>query len=435
MRRTLRSIVPLTAVAALALPLAATGPAAAAPPPAALNAATATATSASATSLATAYTRSAADARISQFLTNRATTTRFGTAFTGTVIDAATGTTIWGLRPTTTYLPASNAKLFTALTTLTAFNPSTRFTTAVARGPAKDQVVVVGAGDPLLTSAQLDAMARTTATYLKNNKVSAPRVYVDDYRFPAPTLAPGWKSGYLIEDVTPVRALVRDNRDVSDTSVDAGTYFRGRLTVYGLTNAKFVGRYDAAASAPVITSVRSRTVGEMVNRMLLTSDNDVAEIVLRNASGVLGNGRTWTGARLSQNEAAAKQPVALGALYDGSGLSRSDRLSSSQLARLIRLGLDPARADLAPMRSSLSIPLAGRTGTLKTRFTTAPTSCAAGRIHAKTGTLNDVVALSGWTTGTDGRVKVFSFVVNGRQATTELKKNIDILAATVTGCY
>ncbi len=58
-----------------------------------------------------------------------------------------------------------------------------------------------------------------------------------------------------------------------------------------------------------------------------------------------------------------------------------------------------------------------------------------GRVFAKTGTLNDVVSLAGWTTGADGRVKVFAFMVNGKTSTTTLKQNVDMLAATVTGCY
>jgi D-alanyl-D-alanine carboxypeptidase/D-alanyl-D-alanine-endopeptidase (penicillin-binding protein 4) len=55
-------------------------------------------------------------------------------------------------------------------------------------------------------------------------------------------------------------------------------------------------------------------------------------------------------------------------------------------------------------------------------------------VFAKTGTLSDVVSLAGWTTGADGRVKVFAFMVNGRTSSTTLKQDVDMLAATVTGC-
>jgi D-alanyl-D-alanine carboxypeptidase/D-alanyl-D-alanine-endopeptidase (penicillin-binding protein 4) len=57
-------------------------------------------------------------------------------------------------------------------------------------------------------------------------------------------------------------------------------------------------------------------------------------------------------------------------------------------------------------------------------------------VHAKTGTLSDAVALAGWTKGADGRVKAFAFVINGTPTSmTSMRQNIDMLAATVTGCY
>ena len=87
------------------------------------------------------------------------------------------------------------------------------------------------------------------------------------------------------------------------------------------------------------------------------------------------------------------------------------------------------------MQSAQAIPTAGRTGTLENRFTTTQSKCAVGKVWAKTGTLSDVVSLAGFTKGADGRVKAFAFVVNGKDSTTTLKQNIDMLAATVNGCY
>ena len=87
--------------------------------------------------------------------------------------------------------------------------------------------------------------------------------------------------------------------------------------------------------------------------------------------------------------------------------------------------------ELALLRED-GLPLAGRTGTLKAsygRFVTADSRCAQGRVHAKTGTLGDVAALAGWTKGTDGRVKAFAFVVNGKKADLTLKRKLDMLTA------
>ena len=296
-------------------------------------------------------------------------------------------------------------------------------------------MVLVGNGDPLLTSNQLTSLARTSANYLKARGITNVQVYVDDDYFPTPSLAPGWSSSYVPADVTPVRALVRDNNDLMDTSRDAALYFRWKLQVYGMSSAPYSGRQNSSSAKPTIARVSSVPVRTMVDRMLLTSDNDVAEILLRKASSTMGNGRGWSGARTTQSQGAARLGESVGALYDGSGLSRSDRVSTAQLAGLLRLAQTTKDPDLAALRSSRTIPTAGRTGTLTNRFTSTASKCAVGKVWAKTGTLRDVVALSGWTVGADGRVKVFSFLVNGKASSTTLKNNVDMLAATVNGCY
>lgn len=82
--------------------------------------------------------------------------------------------------------------------------------------------------------------------------------------------------------------------------------------------------------------------------------------------------------------------------------------------------------------------MSGISGTLSAssgRYVTKPSSCARGRVHAKTGTLDDAVALAGWTTGADGRTKAFAFITNGERATLTAKRNLDKLAATVTNCW
>ena len=107
------------------------------------------------------------------------------------------------------------------------------------------------------------------------------------------------------------------------------------------------------------------------------------------------------------------------------------------LARVVDNILEPQQTDLAVLREG-GLPVSGRLGTLRAslgRFTTAPSKCAAGKVVAKTGSLSDAVALAGYTRGTDGRLKAFAFVVNYRHADLALRRHVDALAATVTGCY
>jgi D-alanyl-D-alanine carboxypeptidase/D-alanyl-D-alanine-endopeptidase (penicillin-binding protein 4) len=190
----------------------------------------------------------------------------------------------------------------------------------------------------------------------------------------------------------------------------------------------------------VLASVQGLRLDQIVHHMLLASDNDYAEALNRLVGIASGYGSTWTGARKAQVAVLAKQGFTLpyGKLFDGSGISRSDRLTANQLSELVAMVLEPGRTDLAVMTSGGALPVAGRTGTLAAkyhRYTASPSKCAAGTITAKTGTLNDAVALAGWTRGADGRVKTFAFLVNGKRATKALMQRIDGLAATVTGCY
>lgn len=191
--------------------------------------------------------------------------------------------------------------------------------------------------------------------------------------------------------------------------------------------------------APVIATSAGLTVGQIVTPMLLNSDNEHAEALHRLVAIEAGYGSTWTAASTAQQALLGKEGLSATALHDGSGLSRSGRLSGLQLARIVANAFEPGNAtQLALLRSDTALPVSGRTGTLRSslgRFTTAQSTCAVGRVHAKTGTLNDAVALSGWTVGADGQVKTFAFVVNGRSATLALKQVLDMLAATVTGCY
>jgi D-alanyl-D-alanine carboxypeptidase/D-alanyl-D-alanine-endopeptidase (penicillin-binding protein 4) len=263
------------------------------------------------------------------------------------------------------------------------------------------------------------------------------RVYADDYLFDRPALATGWKSSYIPADTTWLRALVVDRHEVSDTGIDAAKVFSAKLRANGITVTR-IGR-GRAGSGPVLASSAGRTLGSTVSHMMLTSDNEHAEALHRLVGIRTGYGNTWSAARAAQKKVLSSQGLTATALYDGSGLSRSDRLTGIQLARTVANAFEPGnRTRLALLRTDAGLPVSGRTGTLRAsygRFTTTASKCAVGKVHAKTGSLGDVVSLAGWAVGKDGRIKTFAFVVNGRSATLALRQGVDMLAATVTGCY
>ena len=364
------------------------------------------------------------------------TTVGFGSRFAGQVVDVESGEQVWARDPGWALRPASTAKLVTAANALTVLGPTYRVTTAVRRGTSWGQVVLVGGGDPSLSSADLRVLARTTVATLSAHRVSRVKLWFDDSLFAAPTRARGWLADDVPTDVRAVRALVVDEHHAADTSLDAARVFAADLTRAGI-GVTAVGRGRAPFDAAPIATVRGDRLDVMVTQMLQTSDNDHAEALHRLVALAVGRPATWTGAALAQRSVAAEQGVVLGAtqLYDGSGLSRSDRLTARQLVTLVTGALAPLSPS-APVARAL--PIAGLTGTLRAsfgRFTTAPSRGAAGVVHAKTGTLDQAVTLAGWTTGADGRLKAFAFVVNDAGDSLTLKRRVDNLAATVTGCY
>jgi D-alanyl-D-alanine carboxypeptidase/D-alanyl-D-alanine-endopeptidase (penicillin-binding protein 4) len=93
--------------------------------------------------------------------------------------------------------------------------------------------------------------------------------------------------------------------------------------------------------------------------------------------------------------------------YDGSGMSANDKISPRAFTRLLAYASHQTWG--AAWRETL--PIAGVDGTLDHRFVNTPLK---GRMWAKTGTLNEVNALSGYVTTASGRVVAFSILVNGR---------------------
>lgn len=91
---------------------------------------------------------------------------------------------------------------------------------------------------------------------------------------------------------------------------------------------------------------------------------------------------------------------------DGSGLSRYNYISPEQIVKILT-GMN--NSQYSSIWKDL-FPIAGVDGTLKNRM---KGTSAAGNVKAKTGTISNVRALSGYVTTMDGEELVFSFLVNG----------------------
>ena len=96
-------------------------------------------------------------------------------------------------------------------------------------------------------------------------------------------------------------------------------------------------------------------------------------------------------------------------LDNGSGLSRHDRISAGNLARLL------AAAWKSPVMPELmaSLPLAAVDGTMKKRL---KSNGVAGQAHIKTGTLDGVKTIAGYVLDSEGRQQIVVFLVNHANA-------------------
>ncbi|MFF4703432.1 D-alanyl-D-alanine carboxypeptidase/D-alanyl-D-alanine endopeptidase [Streptomyces sp. NPDC001288] len=380
-----------------------------------------------------------AEQTIADHLDTRVQDTRLGGTLSGVVIDAGAGTAVWGHDATTALMPASNTKLATSTAALTVLGPDHRFTTQVRYG--NGTVTLVGGADRTLTSADLDALAKTVVTSLKSAHVTSVKVRVDDSLFPAPTLAVGWNDGYYPDSVAPVRALVVDGHQVTDTSLDAGQVFAKLLAQRGVTVSGSVARGTAGTGAATLAQHRSGALSAIVEHMLKVSDNDSAETLLRATALAAGRPATFEDGTAVVRQILAQYGVSPAGLeiHDGSGLSRADRIPAQTIADILDVADTPANGPTLKYIVD-GLPVAGEAGaTLGPewgRFDTADSQCAVGKVSAKTGTLTGAIALSGLTKAADGRWKIFSFIENDSPADPAATKDaLDGLAATVNGCW
>jgi D-alanyl-D-alanine carboxypeptidase/D-alanyl-D-alanine-endopeptidase (penicillin-binding protein 4) len=109
---------------------------------------------------------------------------------------------------------------------------------------------------------------------------------------------------------------------------------------------------------------------------------------------------------------------------DGSGLTRTNRASPAQIARLLaRMRRTPVADEFAN-----SLPLAGREGTVAYRMRG---TAAQGRCRAKTGTLSGVSALSGYCFNPSGKVMAFSILNNRVRSLSAAHRAQDRMAALI----
>ena len=327
-------------------------------------------------------------------------------------IDLRTGETVFSLNRKLSLLPASAEKLAVSFSALRVLGPGFRFRTeVVAAGTRSGRVWngnlwLVGFGDPTLTRADLDRLARKFAA--TGITQIAGRVLGDETHFDARRDALGWKASYLGIESRPLSALsVADAPliGVNGSAIAAARAYIAALQRRGIAVTGRAGARRAPANAISIAfdlSERLSTVLRLVNG---ESDNFAAEMLLKElGSTIAGQGSTAAGAKVVRRTLRqAGVPLAGVRIGDGSGLSRLDRTTANTLAAILRSAAgDPRIRDVFVT----SLAVAGISGTLEKRLDTRPTR---GRVIAKTGTTFRASVLAGFVR----RRYVFAILQNG----------------------
>ena len=348
-----------------------------------------------------------------------------------------------------TLTPASTTKILTAFVALDVMDHDHRFSTSVVTRTrsAPDELVLVGGGDPFLDTkspkkpqyghvATLAELAERTAADLKDRGIKKVSLGWDDSLFSGPARNPAWPDGYIATGVVaPVSALIADHAETSgiarasDPAAAAAKSFAAQLERRGITVSKKTGDNDP--SGEQIAAVHSATVQQIVTSMLVHSDNDAAEVLLRHVAIAQDKKATFGGGTRAVGEVLSSHNVDTAGLklYDGSGLSRDNRISPVMLVDV----LQRARAgdDTAALLTSL--PIAAFNGTLRDRF--GDDNAARGLAHAKSGTLTGVTTLAGTVLDANGSVIYFAVMADDLKVGHDpAKKAEDAVIAALASC-
>ena len=360
-------------------------------------------------------------------------------------------------------IPASNEKLLVGAVALDRLGPGYRYTTEVRATAPQDGVVagdlyLVGGGDPLLTSASypiendinpvtnptsLDALADAVVSAGVRRIEGA--VVGDGSRYDDEWYVPSWSEDIRGIEAGPFDALLVNDARVTgdpqradDPAEAAARELTQLLTERGVEVADAPRSGTASGDAGVIATVESAPMRAVVGEMLSTSDNNTAEMLVKEI-GFDAGGEGTRQAGLAAIRATLERwgtPTDGIVLDDGSGLSNENRVTCGAFVDVL--------ARSGPKQAlGAGLPVAGTSGTLRDAFTDSPVT---GRLRAKTGTLGNapfnadppaVKALSGYlpVAGGGGMIQ-FSLLLNGPGPLTDQSQYRpiwDALANTLAG--
>lgn len=318
------------------------------------------------------------------------------------VFDLTTKQMLYSYNPTIPMKPASTQKLFTAATFLTMQGKKYTFDTSITcdKKVAKDSVgrkyldgdlYLTTCCDPTLSRDEAQKLAQMVEA-LGYDSISGRVVMCQTARS-----AYTKKSNEAFVKMV-AQALKQDSiRFPSDVN-------------WAVENSTASGRYVVAR--------HSTAFHPILVRMLKRSNNEYAEYILMNA---VNDNSSWSYAACRNKvleltnglcnyyhskDSVYDQRDSYYSLEDASGLSHDNRTMAIAEIDLLRYihGKHDIYNTIYPM-----LPIAGVDGTLSKRMKDSP---AYNNVHAKTGTLNGVSTLAGYTRASNGHLLAFSILIN-----------------------
>lgn len=317
-------------------------------------------------------------------------------------------------------IPASTQKLLVAAAALKVLGPNFRFVTQIL-APAEpvagrvDALWLRGGGDPMLASPEYIAYEATRARVsgypwtsldaVANAVVGSGITTVaggirgDDSRYDQLRYLPAWPASYRQDQeigaltALPLNEGVQTWKPIATLSTDPPSFAASELARLLTAKSVAIGPSGADQAAPagsvVVAEVNSAPLSQIVEAMLRASDNLAAELLVRELDRNFGNtGTTAGGVAIVLQQAAAAGLATTGAvMQDGSGLSRGDLATCSELLGALDLSDQPGFGSIAT-----GLAVAGRSGTLAARYVNSP---IAGKLQAKTGSLANAGGMVG----------------------------------------
>lgn len=351
-------------------------------------------------------------------------------------------------------IPASTVKLLIAAVALEVLGPDYTYETTIRVSPIDDGVIdgdvyLVGGGDPLLTSNDypieedaLPAFSTTSLDVLADALVEAGveringAVIGDGSRYDDEFVVDSWGEGVAFVEAGPYDALLVNDARVQgrsgvqdDPNIGAAREFERLLGDRGIRVGNGWGSGAAPPTVTVVGTAVSQPLSEVVREMLTTSDNNTAEMLLKELGFVAaGTGNRFAGLVVVDRVLRTWGiPLDGVRLLDGSGLSPTNQLTCAALLGVLQRSRGTALA------SGLAI--AAQTGTLRDEFVGAE---VAGRLFAKTGTLGNppadepplaAKALAGYVAGSNGSSVEFALILNAEEIPDEAYRLIWALFA------